>query len=120
MILAPSAGSNSTPSAKAEIHAATDATDSRSEANRKSRSLQALHQCFGDDPPGFPSGIIESTNAHCASVKSVAYVVIPFSKIWSAAYALALQLPELFKQPLREVTIRLVSWGALPIARGEF
>jgi hypothetical protein len=28
-------------------------------------------------PPGFPSGIIESTNAHCASVKSVAYVLIP-------------------------------------------
>jgi hypothetical protein len=40
-------------------------------------------------PPGFPSGIIESTNAHCASVKSVAYVLIPVSKIWSAAYALA-------------------------------
>jgi NAD(P)-dependent dehydrogenase (short-subunit alcohol dehydrogenase family) len=35
------------------------------------------------------SGIIESTNAHCASVKSVAYVLIPVSKIWSAAYALA-------------------------------
>src|SRR5258707_5694106 len=31
-------------------------------------------------PPGFPSGIIESTNAHCASVKSVAYVLIPVSK----------------------------------------
>ena len=31
-------------------------------------------------PPGFPSGIIESTNAHCASVKSVAYVPIPVSK----------------------------------------
>jgi hypothetical protein len=40
-------------------------------------------------PPGFASGIIESTNAHCASVKSVAYVLIPVSKIWSAAYALA-------------------------------
>src|SRR5258708_21199119 len=31
-------------------------------------------------PPGFPSGIIESTNGHCASVKSVAYVLIPVSK----------------------------------------
>jgi WD40 repeat protein len=30
-------------------------------------------------PPGFPSGIIESTNAHCASVKSVAYILIPVS-----------------------------------------
>jgi hypothetical protein len=40
-------------------------------------------------PPGLPSGIIESTNAHCASVKSVAYVLIPVSQIWSAAYALA-------------------------------
>jgi hypothetical protein len=29
------------------------------------------------------------TNAHCASVKSVAYVLIPVSKIWSAAYSLA-------------------------------
>jgi hypothetical protein len=28
-------------------------------------------------PPGFPSGIIESTNAHCASV---AYVLVPVSK----------------------------------------
>jgi transposase-like protein len=34
-------------------------------------------------PPGFPSGIIESTNAHCASVKSVAYVLILVPKIWS-------------------------------------
>src|SRR5258708_15059680 len=31
-------------------------------------------------PPGFPSGIIDSTNAHCASVNSVAYVPIPVSK----------------------------------------
>jgi hypothetical protein len=31
-------------------------------------------------PPGFASEIIESTNAHCASVKSVAYVLIPVSK----------------------------------------
>jgi 3',5'-cyclic-AMP phosphodiesterase len=31
-------------------------------------------------PPGFPSGIIESTNPHCASVKSVAYILIPVSK----------------------------------------
>src|SRR6478609_6294354 len=31
-------------------------------------------------PPGFPSGIIVPTNAHCASVKSVAYVLIPVSK----------------------------------------
>src|SRR5258707_13677147 len=50
MILAPSDGSNSRQSAKVEIRAATDATDSRSEANRKSRSLQPVHQCFGDDP----------------------------------------------------------------------
>ena len=41
---------NSTPSAKVEIHAATHATDSQSEANRKWRSLQPVHQCFGDDP----------------------------------------------------------------------
>src|SRR5258706_4634436 len=31
-------------------------------------------------PPGFPSGLFEPTNAHCASVKSVAYVLIPVSK----------------------------------------
>jgi hypothetical protein len=38
---------------------------------------------------GFRSGIIVSTNAHCAFVEPVAYVLIPVSKIWSAACALA-------------------------------
>ena len=59
LILARSAGSNSKPSAKVEIHVATDASDSRSEANRKWRSLPRGHQCFGDGPqvslPGLPN-----------------------------------------------------------------
>src|ERR1700730_16343990 len=56
-LLAPSAGSNSTPSAKEEIHAGTDATDSRSEANRKWRSLPPVHQCFGVDPQVSPPAL---------------------------------------------------------------
>src|SRR5258707_4724249 len=57
MILAPSDGSNSRQSAKVEIHAATDANDSRSEANRKWRSLQRVHQCSGDDPQVSPPAL---------------------------------------------------------------
>ena len=65
--------------------------------------------------PGFPSGIIESTNAHCASVKSVAYVLIPLLQNLERSLRTRLVTARLFKQPLSYSTgaILALHWGTL-------
>jgi hypothetical protein len=55
---------------------------------------------------------ITDSNAHCAFVEPVAYVLIPVSKIWSAACALAsipLAISQLGKE--RNVTAKAVNMG---------
>jgi hypothetical protein len=68
-------------------------------------------------PPGFPSGIIECTNAHCASVKSVAYVLIPVSKNLERSLHTRLVTARTFQTASKKYSS--ISSSVLPLVSGR-
>ena len=87
LILASSAGTNSTPWTKVEIHAQQTPLTAGPKQIENGVHYSPYINASGTPPPGFPSGIIESTNAHCASVKSVEEQNLAFCRKFTAVHA---------------------------------